>query len=366
MRERVLTKAGAWLYPAEPDRARVLDMTTRILPVTLWLGVISAPFEIALALRLGASILAPFILVLVLIVPMGMLPRVKHPVVLLFAGDIVIAAAMASQMALTGGSAAPGLCLMAWPVVAGAGRQSVRGSVIQITFSIAAACLACLFAVNRTLQYGDLRLVGFLTTMAGVAVLVAALARAERQAREQSLIDPLTGVFNRLALNRRIEELEAQAVFGAGSLSVLAGDIDHFKDINDAHGHDVGDVVLREIAEVLRTNLRAYPLLYRTGGEEFAVVLPGLDCLEGERIAERLRKAVEKARPADLAITMSLGVAASGEEDSDISSVFKAADRCLYRAKDTGRNRVVARRGREHKRADAAAARRSTGAMRAA
>ncbi len=117
----------------------------------------------------------------------------------------------------------------------------------------------------------------------------------------------MTGLLNRLALQRRIEEIAAQASIGAGSLCVIVADIDHFKRINDAHGHDVGDVVLGGVADALRTNLRSFPLLYRTGGEEFLALLPGLSADEGRRLAERLRSACTAARPHEIPVTMSLG-----------------------------------------------------------
>jgi diguanylate cyclase (GGDEF)-like protein len=334
----------AWLYPTDLDRARLLDMSRRMFPAAVWLVVVCLPFVTLLTLRVGPVVLIPFVVVAGLVVPLVRVPRERLPIILLFVGDLVAALAIAADIALTGGSAAPGISLMVWPIVAAAGRHTLRGFVVHVSVCLAATLVACLFAVNRSVAYADLRLVAFLTMIGGVAVLVVALTRAERHAREQSLIDPLTGTLNRLALNRRIEELDAQAAVSDGALCVVAGDIDHFKEINDAHGHDVGDVVLRAVADVLRSNLRAFPLLYRTGGEEFVAVLPGLDCGEGEEIAERLRRAVETTNPGDVAVTMSFGVAASAGDDLDTSTVLSAADHCLYQAKRDGRNRVVTRR----------------------
>jgi diguanylate cyclase (GGDEF)-like protein len=281
-------------------------------------------------------------------------------------GDLAIAAAIAADAWLEGGTAAPCLALMAWPIVAAAGRHTLRGLAVYTAFCAAAVGLACGFALKPAAGVADLRFAGVLTMLGGVTVLVVALTRAERQAREQSLIDPLTGLLNRLALDRRVEELKAQAAIGVGSLCIVAGDLDNFKDVNDTHGHDVGDTVLREVAEVLRTTMRAYPLLYRMGGEEFVAVLPGLDHHEGERIAERLRTAIEQSRPANLEITMSFGVAASAGDELDTTAVFKAADRCLYRAKAAGRNRVVTRRGFEHAQPAAQVAQATAPVMRAA
>jgi diguanylate cyclase (GGDEF)-like protein len=342
---RLIQGIGAWLYPTEPDRDRALEMTRRILPASLWLALICGPLTFMIVLRGGLVPLAPFLATVVVITVMGVwLPAGRWPLALIFAGDLWIAGAIAADAALEGGSTAPCLPLLVWPIVAAAGRQTIRGMVVYIAFCAVAVSAACAFAVHVPEAVGDLRFVGVVTMLAGSTVLAVALARAERDARHQSLVDPLTGLLNRLALDRRYEELKAQAAVGLGALCVIVGDIDHFKAVNDTHGHHRGDAVLRAVADVLRANMPAYPLLYRAGGEEFVAVLPGLDRCEGERIAERLRAAVADS---GRGITMSFGVAASEEDDPDVRAVFKAADQCLLDAKRAGRDRVVTRGGAE-------------------
>jgi diguanylate cyclase (GGDEF)-like protein len=317
-------------------------MTRRILPATLGLALICLPLTVLLSMRVGIVVLVPYVLVAGVVVAMGTaLPQRRHPEIWLFGGDLFVVAAIAADVALSGGSGAPGISLIVWPIIAVAGRHTERGLLLLVALTIAAVAAACAFAVNRTLPYGELRLLGLLTCIVGVALLAVALTRAEREAREQTLVDPLTGVLNRLALSRRLEELVAQASHAQGSLCVIAADIDHFKRINDTHGHDLGDAVLCGIASSLRTNLRAFPLLYRTGGEEFMAMLPGLTRDEGQQVAERLRAAVERACPGDIPVTMSFGVATSAACGSDPVRVITAADRCLYRAKREGRNRVA-------------------------
>jgi diguanylate cyclase (GGDEF)-like protein len=119
-------------------------------------------------------------------------------------------------------------------------------------------------------------------------------------------------------------------------------DVDAFKEVNDEHGHDCGDAVLRDIAYELRKRLRSFELVYRLGGEEFLVVLPGITLQAGQEVAERLREAVEQARPTGIPITVSLGVSAARGVGVDYDVLFKAADEALYEAKRTGRNRVIA------------------------
>jgi diguanylate cyclase (GGDEF)-like protein len=150
------------------------------------------------------------------------------------------------------------------------------------------------------------------------------------------VVDPLTGALTRAALTARLDELAAQATGSARPLCVLVCDLDLFKRVNDAHGHARGDRVLREAAETLHGELRGFDALYRPGGEEFVIVLPGLDADQGALIAERLRAAVEAAQPGALRLTASFGVAAG----SDPYALLEAADRALYASKRLGRNRV--------------------------
>lgn len=118
-------------------------------------------------------------------------------------------------------------------------------------------------------------------------------------------------------------------------------DVDNFKEVNDQHGHDRGDAVLRDVAYTLRKQLRSFELIYRLGGEEFLVVLPGMNHVGGLEIAQRLRAAVEQAQPTGIPVTISLGLSDRCGEQVDYDVLFKAADEALYDAKRAGRNRVA-------------------------
>jgi diguanylate cyclase (GGDEF)-like protein len=111
--------------------------------------------------------------------------------------------------------------------------------------------------------------------------------------------------------------------------------------VNDTYGHDRGDAVLQAVAYELRKALREGELVYRLGGEEFLVLMPGVGLHEGAMVAERLRRAVAEARPGGLEQTMSRGVAAGSGEAAIYDDLFEAADHALYEAKRAGRNRVV-------------------------
>ena len=181
-----------------------------------------------------------------------------------------------------------------------------------------------------------------LTTITAVAVLSTALMRSDVDHRTEAVIDGLTGMLNRRALDQRLHELTAQAQITGLPVAVIIGDIDHFKRVNDEHGHATGDAVLVEVAYRLRKSLRAFDLAYRVGGEEFLIVVPGADVPRAAELAEQLRAAVAAEPAAGLRITMSLGVAGSAGLDLDRARLLHEADTALYEAKARGRDQVVA------------------------
>lgn len=160
--------------------------------------------------------------------------------------------------------------------------------------------------------------------------------------REAALLDPLTGMLNRTALQSRFAELRQQAAQNGHPISLVMCDLDHFKDVNDGHGHHRGDAVLRDTAYQLRKATRSFELIYRIGGEEFLVVLPGIDIAEAQEVAERLRRAVATAKPSGLPVTASFGVSVARGTEIQFEELFRAADQALYEAKAAGRNTVVA------------------------
>jgi diguanylate cyclase (GGDEF)-like protein len=168
------------------------------------------------------------------------------------------------------------------------------------------------------------------------------LMSSEMQQRSASILAPLTGLLNRTSLQARFAEIAQQAAQTGDAVCMLVCDLDRFKAVNDRYGHERGDTVLKDAALVLRRQLRAFELVYRLGGEEFLVVLPGTSLGEGRDVAERARAALAAARPGELPVTISIGVAAATGDDVAYESLFRAADAALYEAKRTGRDRVVA------------------------
>lgn len=170
------------------------------------------------------------------------------------------------------------------------------------------------------------------------------LAASRQQLEELALQDGLTGVLNRRALLERAAIELARAEREGGDVAVIMLDLDHFKAVNDTHGHLAGDAVLREAVARVQTAVRVYDLVGRYGGEEFLVVAPGAGPAEALAVAERIRGAIAE-RPvvwegSEIAITTSIGVVsvASGE---DLFQAIGRADAALYKAKDAGRNCVV-------------------------
>lgn len=178
-----------------------------------------------------------------------------------------------------------------------------------------------------------------------LAALVARHLSTARRMRVMAMTDELTRLPNRRHLLSVAQERLDEARRGRESISILALDVDHFKRINDTFGHEVGDAVLRRVAQTCRAALRHDDSIGRTGGEEFIVVLPHADAGRAMEIAERLRAAVERLDWADvdpaLRVTVSVGVAERAAGDDDFAALSRRADDSLYRAKEHGRNRVV-------------------------
>lgn len=177
-------------------------------------------------------------------------------------------------------------------------------------------------------------------------LIVMVMWRYAERLRRLSTLDTLTGTLNRAGLELQGKRVGLRALRGGRSLAVVMIDADHFKTINDSHGHLVGDEVLRHLAALLRLELRPQDVLARFGGEEFVLVLDDLDLAEALRLAERLRAGIESTVVAvgDVVVrfTASLGVACSDQHGYDLIRLISAGDAALYQAKRAGRNRVTA------------------------
>lgn len=163
---------------------------------------------------------------------------------------------------------------------------------------------------------------------------------------ELSVIDQLTGLYNRRYMMTQLRQLTQRAIMGGRPVSVMMADIDHFKSVNDTYGHDAGDEVLQEVARRLRANVRAMDVICRPGGEEFMVIMPETPGDLACAAAERIRMAVA-AEPfsvhggsKEITVTVSAGVSTIAGPADTIADMTKRADTALYQAKSAGRNRV--------------------------
>jgi diguanylate cyclase (GGDEF)-like protein/PAS domain S-box-containing protein len=181
----------------------------------------------------------------------------------------------------------------------------------------------------------------------GIILDVSDRKRMEQELKILASHDSLTGLLNRHELMKRMNHDISRASRYGQTLSILMLDVDHFKPINDNHGHQVGDHVLRQLGALLLENIREVDYAGRYGGEELLIVLPELDFTEACEMAERLRQLIEKEDhfPHDYdgehrQVTVSIGIASFPQHGLDTLQMFNAADKAMYRAKENGRNRV--------------------------
>ena len=179
--------------------------------------------------------------------------------------------------------------------------------------------------------------------MLNFCMLMLCSFRAAESLKLSAMFDPLTGALNRRGLNAELATLPERR---EAALSVIAIDLDHFKAVNDFHGHDAGDRVLQRFSDLVRANLRDDALFARMGGEEFAIVLTEGGPEAARRLAERVRALVQKmefssTRGPPVRVTVSLGVANRRDPGQTFADLMRCADEALYAAKHAGRNRVV-------------------------
>jgi two-component system cell cycle response regulator len=164
---------------------------------------------------------------------------------------------------------------------------------------------------------------------------------------ELSITDSLTGLYNRRYMEGHLKTLIGEAMRSGRALSILLADIDHFKQVNDTYGHDVGDMVLKEFSERFKRITRGIDLACRMGGEEFVILMPDTDMARACQIGERVRSAVaaapfEAGAETKIAVTASVGLATLLGSGDTPEAIFKRADNALYAAKRRGRNQVAA------------------------
>lgn len=318
------------------ERAGQIDRATRVNGV-LTIGVLAL-----CALTREAWALLPLVVLLgVLVLSPVAVNRSARPEYAAFGAGLLVFAAMAVGAGVTGGTASPIAYLLPVGMVIDASRGVPRATAIGGLVMGVVFLATCLLADPGAVIDDPLPMVAILSALASITLASTTLARSEIRYRKASILDPLTGLLNRQALEDRFEELRQQALISDAPICLVLFDLDHFKSINDEYGHDVGDAVLREVAYEVRKSLRKFELVYRVGGEEFLVVLPGMGEGQGELTAEHLRAAIECApSAAGIRVTASFGVSGGSGEAIEFEALYRSADQALYDAKRGGRDRV--------------------------
>jgi diguanylate cyclase (GGDEF)-like protein len=333
----------SWLCPTELDRSRVIDANARARTIRM-----VGTGAIGVALLLAAPWLGWWTFILLALsaanfvnVDRRMSTSARPERVSAWA-IVITMLVIAAGVVLSGGPGSPALPWLVLPAAMTAARFRAQVVIAGLVLTVLVILTATLGIDSAATIRDPVPVIATLALLAAVVSIVLALQAAELHHRGEAILDPLTGLLNRHALAPRFVELSVQARVTHQPVCLMLCDVDNFKAVNDVHGHDCGDAVLRDIAYALRKQLRSFELVYRLGGEEFLVVLPGVELAAGLEVAERLRAAVEQTAPAGIPITISLGVSAAHGEHVDSDPLFKAADVALYAAKRAGRNRAVA------------------------
>jgi diguanylate cyclase (GGDEF)-like protein len=268
--------------------------------------------------------------------------RSARPELVAFGTLLTMMCALVVGVAATGGPQSP---VLAWFALVPA--MATLRFRLAVSIALAGVAAVLILAVGYGVDPAaaadnPVTMIAALVMVATIVGVSSALMSGELEHRSRAVLDPLTGLLNRASLESRAAEIEQQARLTDGAVSVVLLDLDRFKRVNDEYGHERGDAVLRDAAYEIRKALRSFELVYRIGGEEFLLLLPGADLEAGLEVAERVRLAVASARPGDLDLTLSAGVATGAGAAVRYEELFRAADQALLDAKREGRDRVVA------------------------
>ena len=333
----------SWLIGDVMDRERMLDMDRMVAPLRRKSIVVMADAQHVCGPTRGWwTILLLAIAGVLFALADKAIERVRRPEYLLFAAWAGSQLMITMAVVLTGGPHSPAMAWFAIPIVTLSARFPTRGVILGLAVTVAMMIgIGFATGASEIVAHPPL-LIMPLALATAVAILSTALMRSDMTHRSEAVIDPLTGMLNRNSLKDRTFELAHQSRRTGQPVGLIVGDLDHFKQINDGHGHATGDAVLQDVAYLLRKQLRAFDLAYRIGGEEFLVLLPGASLEQSAAMAERLRRGVEADTVGGgLRVTMSFGVSASARDCAfDYQSVCEQADAALYEAMRRGRNRV--------------------------
>jgi diguanylate cyclase (GGDEF)-like protein len=332
---------GGWLCPTKADRVRLIDMSSAVRRARLLAGMFAGVGVLAMVPWHGWIPLALFALAPAPLIGLDrMMARSQRPERVVALSLSLHTILIVSGVGISGGIRSPILPWVAIPVVAAAARFRLPVFLTGGLLATLALGLVVGLSSPGAVMHDPSALIGIFVLLGALVVAQQPLLDAEVRWRRDAVLDPLTGLLNRQGLQRRFHEVAEQARLTDRPVSIVLFDLDDFKRLNDAHGHAQGDAVLKDVAYILRKELRSFELVYRIGGEELLLILPGGELDVGCEIAEQTRSAIEHRRPAGLLVTASFGVTSATGDDIEFGRMFEAADRSLYAAKSAGRNRV--------------------------
>jgi diguanylate cyclase (GGDEF)-like protein len=226
------------------------------------------------------------------------------------------------------------------------GQAQVVANIIAIPLRAAGSTLGVLELINRVDAKMSRQDLQALKTVCDYAAIAIANARNFRRVQELTIIDDHTGLYNARHLRTMLDVEVQRALRFAHPLSLIFLDLDHFKAINDEHGHMIGTSLLQEIGRVLASSVRKVDSAFRYGGDEFAILLVETDAQGAVRVARRIQSRLEKSvfridGRLDLKTTASQGIATFPDDAASAAELLHAADQAMYRAKSRGRNAVV-------------------------
>ncbi|WP_143556789.1 GGDEF domain-containing protein [Sanguibacter antarcticus] len=292
----------------------------------------------------AASQVAQAAIALGFLVPALALVLVKHPRCLLVEGGALWSILLLSLLTALSDPLGTAPFFFVWPVIVTA--YFFRPRELALTYGWMLLGLAVGLGFNESCDLKVDMFIGTAATVGMLAGLVSMMTHQQRRLRralaEAAETDPLTGLLNRRAFNPRLDVLVEEAGTNSSGLSVVMVDLDRFKDVNDQHGHLVGDRALSTVAELLQSLTRSGDLVSRFGGEEFAVALPGADARAAVAFTSRLARSLAQTPVVEgLVLAASAGIATMSPARESSHVLLQRADAALYAAKDGGRGRAA-------------------------
>jgi diguanylate cyclase (GGDEF)-like protein len=325
-------------------RERLLDMQVRLRPYRMACFLILALALVSVSSEVGWWWVIPLSAGFAgFAVADRFMQSSAHPGLWASAAWGILPLLLTDAVVTTGGATSPALMWFALPAVTLGARFSPRGMFLGTVYVLALLALSTFGLDPATASRHHQDVIAAAALVLSTVILSGALVESDRAHRRRSTLDPLTGLFNRNALEQRLAELDGEPCSEEEGLShaLLLCDLDHFKRVNDQLGHAAGDAVLQDVAYTMRAALRAGDSIYRIGGEEILVILPGAGESDAVEIAERLRKEVRKRRPVGVAVTVSIGLSVSRPDVVNTDDLVARADAALYAAKAGGRDAVL-------------------------